>query len=126
VCRILKKSFYSTCLFQWLSLELLKCPHCLYSFLTAVNISAVAEVLALAAVATTVFLTLLLPRVPNPRTCTLDPDPDLFFDGFQDANKKYFLFFFCFLLLGTLTSVSKDNQSLKSHKTVEIKVRLAE
>jgi hypothetical protein len=55
------------------------------------------------------------------------PDPALFVNDFQDANKTKKIFLkFCLLhtVGSTFTPVFKDNKSLKSHKTVEIKVFL--
>jgi hypothetical protein len=57
-----------------------------------------------------------------------DPDLDpasghaLFFSGFQDANKNKFFLLITVLPVGTLASVFKDNKSLRSHKTVDIKI----
>ncbi len=52
-----------------------------------------------------------------------DPDPEFCGSGFQDANKNYFfrsLSLVCLLLtIGSLTSVFKDNMSLRSHKRVD-------
>jgi hypothetical protein len=60
-------------------------------------------------------------RIPDLYPCItypgLDSDPNLFFSGFQDENKKYF---FCLLTVGTFTSVFKENTTLRSHKIVEI------
>jgi hypothetical protein len=60
-----------------------------------------------------------------------DPDPDahpyIFIIDLQDANIKTNLKikFFCILLFeGTFTSFFKGQKTLKSHKTVEIKVFL--
>jgi hypothetical protein len=50
-----------------------------------------------------------------------DPDPALFVSNLQDANKKLF----CLLLFkGTFASFFTNKRSLRSHKTVEIKVFL--
>jgi hypothetical protein len=48
---------------------------------------------------------------PDPDSAP-DPDPALFVNGFQDANKKYvFSRLFCiFLFEGTFTSVFKDKK----------------
>jgi hypothetical protein len=46
-----------------------------------------------------------------------DPDPALYFSGFQDANKNNF----CLLLTVGFTLVFKDNKFLRSNKTIEIK-----
>ncbi len=53
-----------------------------------------------------------------------DPDPALFFSGFQDANSFFSLRFFVYILrtVGTFTLVFKNNKSLRRHKTVEIKI----
>jgi hypothetical protein len=59
----------------------------------------------------------------DPYHLITDPDPALFFIGFQDANKNIILF--CFLLtVGTFTSVLTGNKLLVSHKTGEIKIFL--
>jgi hypothetical protein len=57
----------------------------------------------------------------------MDPDPAIFFIGFQDANKKPIKKSFCLLLFeGTFTSLFKDKKSKRSRsqKIVEIKVFL--
>ncbi len=51
----------------------------------------------------------------------------LFANAFHDANKKCFfskLIFFFFFTVASLTSVFKDNMSLKSHEKVEVMVYL--
>jgi hypothetical protein len=57
------------------------------------------------------------------RDLTQDPDANFFVSGFQETNKKS-VFSEIFLLEDTFASVFKDNKSLRSHKTVEIKVFL--
>jgi hypothetical protein len=64
---------------------------------------------------------------PDPwiRTLTTDPDPTLFSSGFKMPTKKSYFFqgAFCSFLTGTVstvTSVIKDNMSLRRQKTVEI------
>jgi hypothetical protein len=52
-------------------------------------------------------------------------DPALFFSGFQIKRPTKNIFFCFFLNIGTFTSALKDNQLLRSHKTVEIKVFLS-
>ncbi len=54
-----------------------------------------------------------------------DQDPALFVSDLQDTNKINFFKFFCLLLFwSTFPSFFKDKKSLRSHKTVEIKVFL--
>jgi hypothetical protein len=55
-----------------------------------------------------------------------DPDPAIFANDLQDANKKLNLNkFFCFLLFeGKFTSSFKDKKPKRSHKTVGIQVFL--
>ncbi len=53
-----------------------------------------------------------------------DPDPALFVRGFRDGNKKFVFFILDFFIVCTFTTVFKDSKSLRSHKTVEIKVFL--
>ncbi len=56
-----------------------------------------------------------------------DPDPAPFWQWFSRSQQKMSCFskFFClFLNVGKLTSVFKDNMSLRSHKTVEFMVYL--
>ncbi len=56
------------------------------------------------------------------------PDPAFFVSGFQDANKKsaFYKVFFTYYLgtVGTFTTTFKDKKSLRSHKTLKIKVLL--
>jgi hypothetical protein len=53
------------------------------------------------------------------------PDPALFVSGFKMQQKIRFVPSICLLLtVGTFTSVFKDNNSLRSQITVEIKVSL--
>jgi hypothetical protein len=64
--------------------------------------------------------------------CITEPDLALFITGIQDAKKKnyikilsffaYYRYFHC--SVDAFTSVFKENNSLRSHKTVEIKVFL--
>ncbi len=51
--------------------------------------------------------------VPDP---ALDPDPALFFRGFQDVDKNKF--FVLLLSVGTFSSVFEDNKLKRSHETV--------
>ncbi len=51
-----------------------------------------------------------------------DPDPDLSFSGFQDALMV--LLITLVLTLGNFPSVFKENESLRNHGTVKIKVFL--
>jgi hypothetical protein len=57
----------------------------------------------------------------------LDPDPAPFVSSFfcscilQEQKKFFTKFFIAYYLLYVCTSVIKDNKSLRSHKTVEIK-----
>jgi len=54
-----------------------------------------------------------------------DSDPSIFIVDLQDAKKNQICLkkFFCILLFeGTFTSFFKDKKSIRSHKTVEIKV----
>ncbi len=66
--------------------------------------------------------------VPDPWNSETDPDP--WISGFLGTDKKKHIFLlrvFClFLTVGTftITKVLKDNNSLKSHKTAEIRVSL--
>jgi hypothetical protein len=55
-----------------------------------------------------------------------DPDPSIFITDLQDANKKLIKKkFFCILLSEDIfTKFFKGKKSIRSHKTVEIKVFL--
>ncbi len=58
----------------------------------------------------------------DPWICKLDMDPGiLHLSAVGHYKNEFFSNFFCLVLtVGTLTSVFKDNMSLRSHKTVEI------
>jgi hypothetical protein len=49
-----------------------------------------------------------------------NPDSSLFCSKFKDANKIEVILLISSCTVGTLTSVLKDNVSLRSHRTVEI------
>jgi hypothetical protein len=64
-----------------------------------------------------------MPLIMNP-----DPDPAIFVNNLQDANKKLSVLKKVFSLLifeGKFSSFFKNKKSKRSHKTVEIKVFLA-
>ncbi len=57
----------------------------------------------------------------------MDPDPAIFVSDLQDVNKKLFfsskvLLLITVLFKGTFTSFFKDKKSIRSHRTVGIKV----
>ncbi len=69
------------------------------------------------------------PRIHASKDWLIDPDPDpaIFVIDLlqQDANKKFNLKFFCWLLFeGIFTSFFKDKKSKRNHKAVGIKIYL--
>jgi hypothetical protein len=65
--------------------------------------------------------------VPDPCHFAMDPDPDPCIRtlDYGSGSCSFRQWLFCLLLtVGTFTLVFKDNKSLRSHKTVEVKVFL--